>query len=56
MKVLLGINTINDCDAALVVYNEKVFRLKERLGDGRLVCDFDVRDQSGNRFDLPPNE
>jgi hypothetical protein len=50
MKVLLGSNTINDCDAALVVNNEEVFRLRERLGDGRLVCDFDVRDQSGNRL------
>jgi hypothetical protein len=50
MKVLLGSNTINNCDAALVVNNEEVFRLRERLGDGRLVCDFDVRDQSGNRL------
>ncbi len=50
MKVLLGSNVINDCDAALVVNNEEVFRLRERLGDGRLICDFDVRDQDGNRL------
>ncbi len=50
MKVLLGSNTINDCDAALVVNNEEVFRLRERLGDGRLVCDFDVRNENGDRL------
>ncbi len=50
MKVLLGSNVINNCEAALVVNNEEVFRLRERLGDGRLVCDFDVRDAQGNRL------
>ena len=50
MKVLLGSNVIEDCDAALVVNGAEVFRLRERMGDGRLVCDFDVRDKSGNRL------
>ena len=50
MRVLLGSNVIENCDAALIVNGTEVFRLRERTGDGRLVCDFDVRDKSGNRL------
>ena len=41
--VLLGDNRIVDCDAALVVEGEEVFRLREHDRDGNLVVDFDVR-------------
>ena len=41
--VLLGTNRIVDCDAALVVEGEEVFRLREHDRDGNLVVDFDVR-------------
>jgi len=50
MKVLLGSNVIDDCDAALVVNGTEVFRLRERMGNERLACDFDVRDKAGNRL------
>lgn len=50
MKVFLGSNEINDCEAALVVNGEEVFRFRERESDGRMVCDFDVRDKDGNRL------
>ena len=50
MKVNLGSNIINDCDAALVVNGTEVFRLRERDSDGRLICDFDLRDQNGDRI------
>ena len=50
MKVLLGSNIIHDCDVALVVNSQEVFRLRERDGDGRLVCDFDIRNQDGNHL------
>jgi hypothetical protein len=47
MNVVLGNNLINDCDAALVVNGVEVFRL-ETSSDGKLVCDFEVRDKEGN--------
>ncbi len=50
MKVVLGSNVVDNCEAALIVNGTEVFRLRERTGDGRLVCDFDVRDKSGNRL------
>lgn len=50
MKVNLGSNIINDCDAALVVNGVEVFRLRERNSDGRLVCDFDLRKENGDRI------
>jgi hypothetical protein len=50
MKVLLGSNEINDCQAALVINGTEVFRLRERESDGRLVCDFDVRGADGKRI------
>lgn len=50
MKVNLGSNIINDCDAALVVNGIEVFRLRERSSDGRLICDFDLRKEKGDRI------
>ncbi len=47
MRVLLGNNAIDNCDAAVVVNGIEVFRLRERAADERLVCDFDVRDKAG---------
>jgi hypothetical protein len=49
-KVLLGTNRIIDCDAALVVEGEEVFRLREHNRDGNLVIDFDVRAADGSRI------
>jgi hypothetical protein len=48
--LLLGDNEITNCDAALVIEGEEVFRLRERQHDGQLVVDFDVRDAGGNRI------
>jgi hypothetical protein len=45
--VLLGNNRIIDCDAALVVEDVEVFRLREHDRDGNLVVDFDVRAADG---------
>ena len=50
MRVHLGSNIIEDCDAALVVNGTEVFRLRHRESDGRLVCDFDVRDKLSSRI------
>lgn len=50
MKVLLGNNVIDNCAAVLIVNGAEVFRLRERAGDERLVCDFDVRDRTGRRL------
>jgi hypothetical protein len=50
MKVILGNNVIENCDAALVVKGTEVFRLRNRESDDRLVCDFDVRDKNGIRI------
>lgn len=50
MKVNLGSNIINDCDAALVVNGTEVFRLRERASDGRLICDFELHNQNGERI------
>ncbi len=50
MKVNLGSNIINDCDAALIVNGTEVFRLRERASDGRLICDFDLRNENGDRI------
>ncbi len=48
--VILGDNEIQNCDAALVVEGEEVFRLRERQHDGQLVVDFDLRDEGENRL------
>ena len=48
--ILLGNNRITDCNGALVVENEEVFRLRERTHDGQLVVDFDLRDESDERI------
>lgn len=50
MKVNLGSNIIENCDAALVVNGTEVFRLRHRNSDGRLICDLDVRDKNGTRI------
>jgi hypothetical protein len=50
MKVILGSNIIENCDAALIVNETEVFRLRSRYKDGRLVCDFDLRDKNGTRI------
>lgn len=48
--LMLGNNRISNCDAALTLEGEEVFRLRERLNDGQLVVDFDLRDPEGNRI------
>lgn len=50
MKVNLGSNKIIECAAALVVNGVEVFRLRHRESDGKLICDFDLRDETGNRL------
>lgn len=50
MRVNLGSNVIQNCEAALVVNGVEVFRLRDRAGDGQLVCDFDVRGADGERI------
>jgi len=50
MKVNLGSNIIDNCDAALVVIGTEVFRLRESVSHGRCVCDFDLRNQNGKRI------
>ena len=50
MKVILGNNIIENCNAALIVNGTEVFRLRYRDKDGRLICDFDVRDKNGTRI------
>ncbi len=50
MKVNLGSNAIKDCQAVLLVNGSEVFRLRERDSDNRLVCDFDVRNEGGERL------
>ena len=48
--VRLGSNLIPDCDSALVIEGEEVFRLRERDKDGHLVVDFDLRAADGTRI------
>ncbi len=48
--VRLGTNVIINCDSALVVEGEEVFRLRERDRDGHLVVDFDLRAADGTRI------
>jgi hypothetical protein len=48
--VYLGSNLIRNCTVAPVVNGVEVFRLRKRMGVGRLIVDFDVRDQKGNRI------
>lgn len=43
----MGGNVISDCDAALVVNGLEVFRFHHRHHEGRLVCDFELRDEDG---------
>jgi len=50
MNALLGSNVINNCDAALYVNGEQVFRLREGSNNGQLICDFDVLDSNGKRI------
>ena len=48
--VNLGSNQITNCDAVLEIDGLEVFRLRERIGDGQLVVDFDIRDAANNRL------
>jgi len=48
--VILGDNVITDCDDALVIEGEEVFRLHGRTKDGQLVVDFDLRAEDGTRI------
>lgn len=48
MKLILGSNTIDDCDCALILGGVEVFRV--RPGEGQWLCDFDVRAPDGSRL------
>jgi hypothetical protein len=48
--LILGNSTITNCETALVVEGEEVFRLRERQHDGQFVVDFDLRDEKENRL------
>lgn len=48
--LILGNIVITDCDPALVIAGEEVFRLRERAHGGQLVVDFDLRDPAGERI------
>jgi hypothetical protein len=48
--MILGDNEIIDCDAALFLEGEEVLRLRDRLKDGQLVVDFDLRAENGTRI------
>ena len=50
MNVLLGSNLINNCDSALVVNGEEVFRFREGQSNDQLLCDFDLTNQGGQRI------
>lgn len=45
--MILGDNEIRNCEQALILEGEEVFRLRERENDGQLVVDFAVRDENG---------
>ena len=47
--IILGNNEITNCDAALVIEGEEVFRIREEENDA-LMIDCDIRDQDGNRI------
>jgi hypothetical protein len=47
--IILGNNEITNCDAALVIKGEEVFRIREEENDA-LTIDCDIRDQDGNRI------
>src|SRR6267143_337766 len=47
--VILGNNEITNCDAALVIEGEEVFRIREEENDA-LMIDCDIRDQDSNRI------
>jgi len=47
--VILGNTEITNCDAALVLEGEEVFRIREEE-NGALMIDCDIRDQEGNRI------
>ena len=46
--VIIGGNTITNCQAVLMIEDVEVFRLRDRTGDGRLVVDFEIRDEDDN--------
>ena len=47
--IILGNTEITNCDAALVIEGEEVFRIREEA-NGALMIDCDIRDQDGNRI------
>src|SRR2546427_1816690 len=47
--IILGNNEITNCDAALVIEGEEVFRIREEE-NGALMIDCDIRDQDGTRI------
>ena len=47
--IVLGNTEITNCDAALVIEGEEVFRIREEE-NGALMIDCDIRDQDGNRI------
>lgn len=48
--LLLGDNKITDCEAALVIDGEEVFRLRNQDRDGQLIVDFDLRAADDSRI------
>jgi hypothetical protein len=47
--MILGSNEIVNCDAALILENEEVFRIREDE-TGQLLIDCDLRDKQGKRI------
>ena len=47
--MILGSNEIANCDAALILEGEEVFRVEEG-GKGDLIINFDLRDKQGKRI------
>ena len=47
--IILGNTEITNCDAALVIEGEEVFRIREEE-NGALMIDCDIREQDGNRI------
>lgn len=46
MRVILGDNIVDNCDAALIINGVEVFRLREGMADGQLLVDFELRDEN----------
>lgn len=48
--LILGTNVFQDCDSAIIIDGEEVFRLRERQNDGQFIVDFDVRGLNDERI------